>query len=576
MIVVPAGNERELIAFSLDLIDKCRVSMGTRAAYYRLMNIITETGRYDGPKALINVLYKHLERTAAHIFSPVELKFLLEFDNRYPRDIYERAAVVGQLLTRQWARNNTDIRFGQGVFESLKYGACIHKQWVQMEGPDNDQKPCYYDKLVMPWQFGVYNEAENNIHAQAALCETVTLTMAEVWRRIWFLPEAKKLYQRIQTHAAVGAGTNEPQSYFHSVLSSSQLNTTSTPTTALGGILQINNGANYSVMGPTIGAPTVQCHEIWVQDEDDYTTIVMIEPDIVISPRHKKANLLIKGSRLQPYRLIQPNEVTNWFWGRSELVDLIEPQGLLATTCDDLRRLFGLQVDKILGFIGEGGPTDETYGQMRQAGYFNMQQGSSITDLTPKMPAEMMPMLKFLLETINNLSGFPPIMQGAGEPGVRAGSHANTLMKTASPTLRDRALLVERQCAITADLTWQIREAKDAQKYWTKADKPIEDPENTSFLLADIPEDSQVTVDSHSSSPIFSDENTQLVFAAHKMGIVDGAYVIDNVALPNKDAAKTALREKEKAKAEETKAIMEKFPDIAEKLALRTVVGGKH
>lgn len=575
MMIVP-DTERELVSFSLDMIDKCRVSIGQRAAYYRLMNVITETGRYDGTKALINVLYKHLERTAAHIFSPVELKFVLEFDNRYPKDIYEKAAVVGQLLTRQWAKNNTDVRFGQGVFESLKYGACLHKQWVQMEGEtEENQRPTYYDKLVMPWQFGVFNEAENNIHAQPALCETVTLTMPEVWRRIWFLPDAKKLYDRIVAHAAVGAGNSEPQSYFHSVLSSSQLNTTSTPTTQAGGILQINNGVNYSVMGPAIAAPTVLCHELWIQDEKDYTTIIFIEPDIIISPRHKKSNLLVKDSRLQPYRLIQPNEVTNWFWGRSELVDLIEPQGFLAQTCDDLRRMFGLQVDKILGFIGEGGPTDETYGAMRNNGFFNMQQGASIVDLTPKMPAETIPLLKFQLETINNLSGFPPIMQGAGEPGVRAGSHASTLMKTASPTLRDRALLVERQCAIAADLSWQIREAKDSQKYWTKADKPIEDVENSSFLLAEIPDDSQVTVDSHSSSPIFSDENTQLVFAAHKMGIVDGHYVIDNVAMPNKDAAKTALREKEKAKAEETKQMLEKFPEIAEKLALRTVAGGR-
>ena len=40
--------------------------------------------------------------------------------------------------------------------------------------------------------------------------------------------------------------------------------------------------------------------------------------------------------------------------------------------------------------------------------------------------------------------------------------------------------------------------------------------------FADLPEDWRITVDSHSSSPIFADENTQMVFAAQKLGIVDG------------------------------------------------------
>jgi hypothetical protein len=152
---------------------------------------------------------------------------------------------------------------------------------------------------------------------------------------------------------------------------------------------------------------------------------------------------------------------------------------------------------------------------------------SSVSDLTPKFPSELLPMIKFLLEEIHSLSGFPPIMQGQGEPGVRAGSHANTLMKTASPTLRDRALIVERQCADHADLSLSIREAKDPQYYWTDGSTP-EATEKTRFLLTDLPHDWRVTIDSHSSSPIFSDENVQLVFALQKLGIVDGEFVIGN------------------------------------------------
>ena len=574
MSVVP-DNERELLSFTNGLIEQCRVSVAERSAYCRLMNVIAETGRYDGSKSLLNLMYKHLRRTSDHLYSPVELKFSIDFENPYPKNIYDQGAAVAKVLTRQWQRNNTDITFGNGVFEALKYGAVLMKQWAQGEG--EDAHAAYYKKLVMPWQFGVYDESETDINMQYALCETVQLTLPQVWRRIYHLPNSKKLFDRVRTHAMTGGQAGSPQSFFHQVLSTSQLNTGVQGATRPlpGGIVQLGNDPNYAIMGPTVAAPMVTAHEVWVQDDDDYTTILMIEPDIIVAPLFKKANLLVKGSRLQPYRLIQPNEVTNWFWGRSEMVDLIEPQGLLSTWLDDLKRMFGMQVDKLLGFIGENGMTDELYAQFRAAGYTNLGQQGKVEDLTPKIPAETLPLIKFLIDEINMLSGFPPIMQGQGEPGVRAGSHANTLMKTASPTLRDRALLVERQCEEHADLTLAIREAKDPQHYWLKADT-LKDVDETRFLIADLPDDWRVTIDSHSSSPIFSDENTQLVFAAQKAGVVFPEYVIDNVPLPNKEAAKIGYREHQKQQAATMEKLHQEFPAAAEKAATKALSGGRH
>jgi hypothetical protein len=575
MLPVPE-EKRELIDFANRTVEECRISAGARAAQGRLMNAIAETGRYDGQKALINMMNSHLERSAAHIYSPVELKFDIDFEAKYPKREMDRATVVANVLTRQWDRTNTDILFGRGVYEALKYGACIMKQWVQAEGSEGQEHNVQYQKLVLPWQFGVYNEAENDINKQSALCETTLMTLPEVWRRIWHLPGAKKLFERIKSHAQSGSSMSETQDYFHQLLSTSQLNTgMSGATTPMpGGIVQLGNDPNYSLMGPVVSAPVVQCHEIWVQDERDYTTIIFIEPDIIVAPIFNKANLLIKDSGLQPYRLIQPNEVTNWFWGRSELTDLIEPQGLLAVYCDDSKRLMGLQIDKILGFTGENGMTDELYGQFRQAGWANLGQGGKIEDVTPKFPSELLPMIKFMIEEVNSLGSFPPIMQGQGEPGVRAGNHASTLLKTASPTLRDRSLLVERQCAVHADLTLQIMEAKDPRKYWTNGDT-VKAIEETQFLLTDLPDDWRVTIDSHSSSPIFANEIEQEMWAAFKAGVVDEQYMLDNRPFPNKEAAKLAARERKAAKQAEFQKLLEQFPEVGEKIALKTVAGGR-
>src|SRR5258705_2785607 len=189
MIPIPTG-ETKLVPFANELIETCRVSQGMRAAYYRLLNTIAETGRYDGTKSLINMMNAHLERTSSHLFSPVELKFAMDFDNSYPTMDIKRGEVFAKHLTRQWERTSTDTLFGRAGFESLKYGASILKQWPTEEGDDDHKKPGYKKKLVLPWNFGVYREDENDIDEMEALCETSMLTMPEVWQRICRFPNA--------------------------------------------------------------------------------------------------------------------------------------------------------------------------------------------------------------------------------------------------------------------------------------------------------------------------------------------------------------------------------------------------
>ena len=568
MIPVPS-NKRELLDFAKKLIDDCRVSVGMRSSYYRQLNMIAETGRYDGTKALINTLNFGLDRTAAHLFSPVELKFSIDYGRPKPPIEYERAKVIAKELTRTWDRNSTDMTFGRGVREALKYGAVIHKQWVEQEGAD--EHPVYCDKLAMPWQFGVYREDENRLDRQEAVCETVMLTGPEVWKRIYHLPKAEELFKRVMANAQAGTAAPGVDSNQHWVLSASPLNTSGVESSVQpGGVVQVSSAANYGVMGPVIAPAVVAMHELWVKDESDYVTIQVMEPDILIAPLYKKANLL-GIEKTMPYRLIQPNEVTNWFWGRSELTDIIEPQGLLATWCDDLKRLMGLQIEKILGITGDAGITDEIYAQMRLSGFMNLPPGADIKDITPKLPAEMIPMLKFMLEIINTLGGFPPIMQGQGEPGVRAGSHASTLMKTASPFLRDRSLLVERQCAIAADLTLQLMEAKDDENYWLKADDPVKDVDATKFTISQLPSDWRVTVDSHSSSPIFRDENEQLIAQLAKEGVVTPAYLLRNMPVPDKEMAQVELKAKEKQKQEQMQQLLQQDPDVGKKLLEKQV-----
>lgn len=570
MVDLPSDNTR-LVRKALEIIETCRSDAGIRASYCRQLNMIVETGKKDGTRSLINLLYRVLDRLASHLFSTTDIRFSMDFDYSYPQEVLDRGKTAARLMSRSWERTNTDLIFAMGVFEALKYGGVILKQWVTQHGPD--RLPTYHSSLVMPWQFGVYRPDSNSLDAQPALCETIMLTLPEVWRRIWFMPDAKQLYDRIKQHAAPGSGQDVANNFFHQVLSTSPIQTgvAGAQRPVPGGIVQLSTDPNFTSIPPSTTAPLVRMHELWVWGREDYETIQIIEPDILIAPRYKSSNLLISGdvhSGLHPYNLIQPNQTHGNIWGRSELADLMEPQDFLSATAQDIRRLFGVQVDKFLAFTGDG-LTDETYDQARAAGYVNMGPGGDVKDLTPKFPPEALPLLDKIVQIMEMISGFDNLLSGRGESGVRSGVQSNPLMKAAGAPLKDKSLVIERQCAAAADLRFALMQAKDGRTYWTDAKRP----EETAFLLADLPTDARMVVDGHTSSAIFSDEHQNLIIGGTKMGLVDPESAIEQLPFQNKDTLLTRLRAKQEHQAQEMERLHRENPEEWARLLEKQATG---
>jgi hypothetical protein len=575
------SDPTKLTEKALDLISMCRVSAGKRAALCRLINLVMETGRQDGTPSLISLLFAHVDRLASYLFSPTELRFVIDFDEDWPKHERDRGQKAAKLLTRDWARSDTDMVFARGVFDALKYGAAILKQWPSRGAGSG---VVHNSSLVMPWQFGVLNEGVNDLGMrQPAMCETVLLTMPEVWARIRMMPNAKALYKKIETHADRGSAGEDMGNFQHNVLSVSQLQTGGQTQARPGGIVNITNMANHVIFGPEVSAPLVKMHELWVWDDDDYTTIQLIEPDILIEPKVKRRNVLFadpdptkggndEGSQLHPYTLIQPNQSSSYLWGRSELADLIEPQTLLSVLADDAKRLSGLQVDKFMALIGVDGISDEKYESMRAAGYMDLPMGADVKDMTPKFPAELLPMIDKVIQIMEMIGGFDNLLSGRGESGVRAGVHASTLMKTASPRLRDRALLVERQCAAAADLWLSVREVKDGRRYWTDG-TDIVSREDTGFFLGDLPDDRYVLVDGHSTSPAFADDMQQLVAFGLKSGIIGPEDAIEDLPFPNREIKLARLKERQAKQQKQMEDLIRRDPEAATKLLAH---GGGH
>lgn len=545
------NDDQDLLKLVKDTIDICCHSMGQRQSMYRQYRQWIETGRSNGGKSLHNRLYAHQDRLQSYLFSPSDLRFTVDFENSYPKNILLQADVAARVLTREWERNNIDITFAEGVKLSLDYGACIIKALAR-KTYDGDKQPVLGKidaRLVPPWRFGVYDENETSLNDQEAMCEVAYMTLPQVWRRISHLPNAAKLYTRIKANSTANTGTDGVGSYFHQILSTSQLQTDLASITSPipGGIVSLSNNGSDVIVDADRGADVAKFYElaIWNDETNDWVTCQMFEPDILVAPLYKKTNLYCPETL--PYSLIQANSTPGYIWGRSEIVDLTEPQGLLTTWLDDLRRLMGVQFDKLLAFVGQNGITDEMYDQFRGAGYINLEQGASVNDLTPKLPPEAVQCIQMIIDFMEETNGFSNILSGQNESGVRAGSHASMLMKTASPRMRDRAILVERQCATFGDIILSGLQAKNGKLYWTDPADSVD----VEFYLAQLPDDRHVCVDSHSSSPIYEDDHRALIGELMKLGIIEGDSALELLnSVPMRDLLKTRWKDMQLKKAQ--------------------------
>lgn len=570
-------NDKDLLRVARDLIEICRSGVSQRLEYYRFLNLIAEAGRKDGTKSLVNLMYTVLDRLASHLFSPTDIRFGVDFESSYDKMTEMRAARVARLMEHSWRGTKTGILFAKGVFEALKYGLMVLKQTCHQVG--EHKLPVYKSSLIRPWQIGVYRPDIANLDEQPAIVETVPLTLPEVWRRIWMLPNARQLYAQIEATAAPGGGSEVANNFNHPVLISNQIQFSQPLRPLSGGVVGINSASSFSGLRADIAAPSVLFHEIWVWDELDYTTIQLIQGpaggggDILIAPRLKKGNLLVGGNQnsgLHPYTMIQPNSVDANIWGRSELQDLYELQDWASVTADDIKKMAGLQIDKILAFTGDG-LTDVQYGEMRNAGYANLGAGGSVNDLTPPFNTAVVGVLDKIIQLMEMISGFDNLLSGKGEPGVRSQAQASPMMKTAGARLKDRSLELEDQCADAADLRLSLMEYKDGRNYWTDAEKIDE----TSFLLSDLPEDRRIVVDGHTTSPVFAEDHAALMTNGLKMGVVDKISYIDHMPFPDKDRLISRIHEAEAKQAKQLEELKKNDPEGFAKAMEKSLAGGR-
>ena len=544
MLKIPSSNrDSDLQNWCKEVIDECMASVGERGMVYTRAAQYYYSGTYDSRAAIYNKVKPFIDKLSGFLMQPTDVRYQVVFDSGEPDDVLERAQLVSEKLTADYRQTDSDITFAEAVTWSMVNGCALLKHYPHEMG--------FKIAPVHPQNFGVLGETILELDEQEAFCHVTYPTMSRLRTILADHPKKNELLARIAEGRPTQKDEEEP-TYFHQMIVGG-LNPLGdmggTPRSEAGGIVNV-----FPVPTPWKPnrriSPTVKFCELWIKDRErdgDYTTIQVVYPDIIVEGEMTRRNLSrVPGH--SSFIKIQSQTTPGYFWGRSLISDVQMLQDVLNKRLRDLKVMWDRNVNAPQVFSGFTSITEEQYFKIiNEGGFLNDPNPNAKTvPLVQPPPGNYMEELQFIFQMFDEAGGFSPIMSGQGEPGVRAGVHAQTLVRTSSPRLIDQAARIERQLAESGYLSLRIMQAMDALIYNT--DTGIE------FTLHDLPDNFQVQVDSHSASPAFAEDNRQVAIALARAGAIDGEDLIHMLHPPGAELLLARLRQRQKKQAQAAQA----------------------
>jgi len=524
--------------FCRELVDECMASADERGMLYVRAAQYYYTGSADVRAAIHNKVRGFIDRLSGYYYQPSNVRFNLLFESSERQVVLEQARLVSQMLTADYRSTDADLRFSDAVTWSLICGCYMLKHYGS--GFSFKVVP------VNPVNFGVLSDSILDVNEQEVLCHVSypTVTRLRSMLREYDHPDAEKIYKKIMETKSSERDQEEP-SYYHQMVVGGMRplgDIGESPTAA--GIVQV-----FPI--PTPWRPqrkisqTVKLCELWIRDEKrdgDWTTIQLVYPDIMIEGQNTRRNLSGMPGH-QPFVRVCADETPGYFWGRSKIADVQMLQDVVSKRLRDIKIMWDRNANAPQLLSGFQGITEEQYYKIVSEGGFisDPNPNAKAAKLTEPPPPGYLEELEFLWQMFDEAGGFSKIMTGQGESGVRAGVHAQTLVRTSSPALIDPATRIERCLADSGYLCVKLLQDRDPHIY--KTDQGVE------FMLSQLEEPFQVEVDSHSASPAFAEDSRQIALALARAQAIDAEDLVHMLHPPNEEMILARLRQRQAAAA---------------------------
>ncbi len=532
-------NETDLDGFASELADKCMMTARDRIPAYQGLRHYYLFGAQEGQQAPYGKINPHIDLLTSFLYSQATVEYDVAVQN-VPAEVIEQSELIGQRLNTNFHDFGVADKFKQAVSWSLVYNS----MFMKLLYPGSLKS-----YLVEPHNFGVLEEDVPDIDDQECFAHRYTMSLDELRRRTSTMPNGADIMRRVNAVPIIPEAAF-PESVNRIIVAGTSQMTTSTTR----GIVNIPELFNQLQYKPKTVVDKVEMYELWVWDDstEDYRTITVAAPGVVIYGRKEIGNLIgIKGEH--PFIHVCPNPMYDYFYGWPEIMGLIKLQDWASQRLREIRHLLSMQARPPRVFSGFGGISDEKFAAMDNPGSWLSEPtpNAKAETLAPEVPPDIWGEISMIQSMFNDVSGMSDVLQGKGEAGVRAKAHADTLAKLGSSRIKQRAQSIERFLEDTGSLILKYMKKKDPHRYTMKS--------GTQFAAAQFTDDFQVHVDAHSASPVFVDDHVQLAFALKKLGAINNQSLLEMTKPPKlelykqrekEDAARRAQAQKEAMQAE--------------------------
>jgi len=516
---IPSGESRE--DFYLDIINKCMVSKEERRGDYTTLRAyyLFGAGPEEAP-AYFNKIHPHLDQLTSFLYSAETTRFSIALGASVHTNEHHKSPALTQALNDEWLNSNADQVFSTALTWALVYNTTFVKL-VYKNG--------IHPYMIEPSAIGVLREDTPYTDRQEAIVQTYYITKSELYARLYSHPKRESIVSRLSTGTKVSE-SDIPEAVNRIVMSQ-------TNPTIYGNVNMDLYGMNrYKAR---VAEDTVEMTELWVWNDDteDYQVVTMAAPNIIVYDR-PGASVFLKGEC--PFVQICPNPLYDYFWGASEVQQLLLLQELRNTRMTEILDLLSKQVNPPTALTGFTGILDEkNFALNRAGGLLSSDMPNAKADrLAPNMPPDLFEVIHEIDNMFAEVSGISNVLSGKGESGVRSQGHASQLARLGSSRAKKRALIVEDSLEKVATLYLKLMQSYD--------DTHFRDTEEVPFIAEQFTKDFVVKVDAHSNSPIFTEDLKTLAFNLFKAQAIDKESLLDLLEPPMKQLLKDKLKRKEK------------------------------
>ncbi len=573
------------------IVHDCSVSLQERIDRGIAFRNLYLTGDMDGDAQIYNKCFAHIESLASNLYSPVELRFNISYYGFSSPVFKAMAYAATNELHSQIRSSNCDIKISEAVTWSLVKGKTFVKLLWGADG--------FEPYLIQPEMMGMLREDIPELSKQEAFYQSTYYTPDAFRRFLSNNPDGEEIFKKVGKYHA--SKTNSPakdseNSFKRIILSGIYPVGSSDAASVSGGSRNIVDWM--SSPSPAFSAKIldslIRLDEIWVRDDEreDWTTLQVVG-DVPVEGKNRHRNIFADaldpdetvkkrksydGNPLaghHPYLEFCANPIDSYAWGRSEMCNIALMQEAISKRINGIGALLRRQEDPNFMFTGLSGSAKDIMAKIKKPGGHLVDQSptAKMQTLTPELPEGLFTSLNEYLGWFQDVSGFQDVTSGKGSPGVRSQAHAESLIRMASPRMKDGALLIERQVESFGGLALDILKAKVGKEMtawvmpkdslksklaalFTKFseeefdDPPVPGMKPVKFLLHQLPDDLKVMVDSHSSSPAFMQDTRQLLLELFKAGAMSPEKLVELTSPPHKDSLIEDLKTKEIAQEE--------------------------